>query len=362
MRIMRVMTAKRVNHALSQLPVQFAVHPFDGIHMSQYSPMMRRIIIFWLPLAVLSLGIAWFSQWRYDPVKEAKAGLERLNRWRAQAGLQELRPFPTLEKAAKAHAAYLGKDAHGHSEDNRSNPHFTGTDPQARATVAGYAAPVVENLTIGNFARSGIRSTDSLMTALYHRLALLNPDHDEAGSAWVRGRNATFVIVQGSSRERELCAQAGGPKTKRYILTMFCNGKPVEVPLDAAPRRYTGAVKFPSGGNIEPIYDGKEVPNPMPDKKAVGNPVSIAFYGQQAPIEMRAFTLRSDKGEVRNPTILTAATDRNQLMQANEFALFAPEPLAFDTEYTAEFRYMQGGKEQTERWIFHTRKRKAFEW
>jgi len=221
---------------------------------------------------------------------------------------------------------------------------------------------VVENLTAGNFARSGIRSTDGLMTALYHRLALLDPDHDEAGVAWVRSRHAAFVIVQGSSRERELCAQAGSQASKRYVLTMECNGQTVKIPLDAAPRRYIGAVKYPAGGNIEPAYDGKEIPNPMPSTKAVGNPVSIAFYGTTAPVEMRAFTLRSDKGEIRNPTILTAANDRHRLMQANEFALFAPAPLDYDTEYTAEFHYTQGGKEQTERWTFRTRKRRTLEW
>ena len=92
--------------------------------------MMQRIVKFWLPLAVVFLGIAWFSQWHYDPEKEAKAGLERLNHWRAQAGIQELRPNPALTQAAQNHAAYLGKDAHGHQENNRRNPHYTGADPQ----------------------------------------------------------------------------------------------------------------------------------------------------------------------------------------------------------------------------------------
>lgn len=328
-----------------------------------HSSITHRVFKFWLPLAALLLGIAYCSQLSYDPAKEAKAGLARLNRWRTQAGLQELRPSPELQKAAQSHAAYLGKDAHGHDEINRSNPHYTGADPQARATAAGYPAPVVENLTAGNFARSGARSTDGLMTALYHRLGLLTPEHDEAGVAWVRSRNAAFVVVQGSSQDRELCEQAGSHAAKRYVLTMACNGKQVEIPLDVPPYRYTDAVKFPIGNNIDPSYDGKEVPNPMPIRKAVGNPVSIAFYGSNAPIEMRAFTLRSAKGEITNPTILTAATDPNRLLQPNEFALFAPKPLDFNTEYTAEFRYTQGGQAHTETWTFRTRKRRHWlEW
>ena len=77
------------------------------------------------------------------------------------------------------------------------------------------------------------------MTALYHRLGLLTPDHDEAGVAWVRSRNAAFVVVQGSSQDRELCEQAGSHAAKRYVLTMACNGQSVEIPLDVPPYRYT---------------------------------------------------------------------------------------------------------------------------
>ena len=314
-------------------------------------------------MSALLLGIGYWSQFRYNPAKEAKAGLEKLNRWREQVGLQALQLLPELQKAAQSHAAYLGKDAHGHDEINQSNPHYTGADPQERATAAGYPAPVVENLTVGNFARSGNGSTDSLMTALYHRLGLLNPDHDEAGVAWVRGRNAAFVVVQGSSQDRGLCEQAGSRTAKRYVLTMYCNGQKTEIPLDVPPHRYSGAVKYPIGNNIDPSYDGKEVPNPMPTRKAVGNPVSISLHGSDDPIEMRAFTLRSAKGEVSSTTVLTAATDPNRLLHPNEFALFAPKPLDFDTEYTAEFRYTQGGQEHAETWTFRTRKRRHWlEW
>lgn len=56
------------------------------------SPLIRRLLYFWLPLAALLLGMGYFSQARYNPAKEAKAGLDRLNYWRTQAGLQPLAP------------------------------------------------------------------------------------------------------------------------------------------------------------------------------------------------------------------------------------------------------------------------------
>jgi periplasmic protein len=331
--------------------------------MSNRSPLANRLLKFWLPAAVLFFGIAWFSQLRYDPKKEAKSGLDRLNRWRSQAGVQPLRPNAELEKAAQSHARYLAKDAHGHDETNRSNPHYTGASPQERATAAGYPAPVAENLTAGNFARSGSRSTDGLMTALYHRLALLNPDHDEAGAGWARGRHAALVIEQGSSQDRAYCAQTGRHANAAYILILTCNGQRTEIPISSPPRRHTEPVKFPIGSGIDPSYDGKEVPNPLPTRQAAGNPVSIGFYGQQSPVRMHSFTLRSAKGEIPNPTILTAATDPHRILTENEFALFAPKPLDYDTEYTAEFRYSQDGRQHTERWTFHTRKKRHWlEW
>ena len=324
------------------------------------SPLIRRLLYFWLPVSALLLGMGYLSQIRYNPDKEAQAGLDRLNHWRTQAGLPALAPNAQLQKAAQNHARYLSRDPEGHDETHRSNPSYTGADPQARAVAAGYSAGVAENLTISNFARSGRASTDSLMTALYHRLALLTPTHNEAGAAWVRGKYNAFVVEQGSSHERELCAQADqlAQNRSRYLLTLLCNGDKTSIPLDELPPEHHTPVKFPIGNNIDPSYDGKENPNPMPTRNPVGNPVSIAFYGEQEPITLHRFTLRSNQGEIANPTILTAANDPNHQLQTNEFALFAPKPLDYDTEYTAQFVYSQNGKQHNETWTFRTRKKR----
>ncbi|WP_369589228.1 CAP domain-containing protein, partial [Kingella oralis] len=86
------------------------------------SPLIRRLLYFWLPLAALLLGMGYFSQARYNPAKEAKAGLDRLNYWRTQAGLQPLAPNPQLQKAAQNHANYLSRHPEGHNETQRSHP------------------------------------------------------------------------------------------------------------------------------------------------------------------------------------------------------------------------------------------------
>jgi len=86
------------------------------------SPLIRRLLYFWLPLAALLLGMGYFSQARYNPAKEAKAGLDRLNHWRIQAGLSPLAPNAQLQKAAQNHANYLSR--HPYSE-------WTAQDKQA---------------------------------------------------------------------------------------------------------------------------------------------------------------------------------------------------------------------------------------
>ncbi|XXQ68513.1 CAP domain-containing protein [Neisseriaceae bacterium B1] len=325
---------------------------------STASPLQRRLLLFWLPFIVMFFGMAWFSQLRYNGDKEARVALTRLNDWRSQAGVQPLAQEDMLQEAARNHALYLSKDAHGHDEPNRSNPYFTGETAQERATKVGYSAPVAENLTISNWARSGRAGVDGLMTALYHRLALLNPNHDEAGAAWVRGKHQALVIEQGSRVERELCEQPRQHSQARYVLTTLCMNQKVEIQLNQLPEQYVGAVKFPIGSYIEPVYDGKEKPNPMPQYKETGNPISIAFYGQQQPIEMVAFELFAPQGQIMPTEILTAKNDPNGVLLPTEFALFPVKPLDFNTEYRVQFRYRQNGQEKQEHWTFRTREKR----
>lgn len=326
------------------------------------SPLINRLVKFWLPIVLLVVVAVYASQARYNAARETKLGFEHLNRWRKQAGLQPFTPSASLQKAAQNHARYLTKDADGHDERNRNNPHFTGATPQERATAVGYLANVTENLTLGSWARSGTENVNGLMTALYHRLTLLHPDDNEAGAAWVSGRFQTFVVVQGDSTRRELCEQSSHPTHARYILTLSCAGKPHQVHVNQPPRTQTMVVKFPIGRGIEPQYDGSEQPNPMPAYKETGNPITIAFHGEQAPVEMLSFQIFAPDGEVRQTKILTARTDPNRLLGAHEFALFPIEPLQWDTEYRVEFRYRQQQQNKMEQWTFRTRaKRHWFE-
>lgn len=326
-----------------------------------HSALTRRLYLLWLPIIGFVAVMVYLSQNHYKPEKEAQYGLQRLNHWRRQAGLQPLEFNSSLQKAAHNHAQYLSKDADGHEEHKRSNPHFTGVTPQDRATAVGYPAAVTENLTISNFARSGKRSVDGLMTALYHRLALLHPDDSEAGAAWSNGRNSAFVIKQGNREMRELCeTQPTAQSGKRYILTLTCLGQKTSIPVNQPPNEQQITVKYPIGKNIEPSYDGTEKPNPMPTTDKTGNPISIAFHGKQDDIRLISFKLYQGSSEISPTTVLHASNDPNRLLSKTEFALFPIKPLDFETEYRAEFKYAQNGQEKSEVWTFKTRKKKHF--
>lgn len=332
----------------------------QGKKSSHSSGLRNRLKLFWLPIAAVCFSIAWFSQWRYNPEKEAKISFTRLNYWRAQANLPPLQWSNTLAQAANNHARYLSKNADGHEELNRGNPHFTGHTPQDRANYVHYHAPITENLTISNWARSGRSGVDGLMTALYHRLALLNPNHDEGGAAWVRGKNQALVLEQGSSQDRALCQQPHQQTQARYALSMVCGKQLVHIELNTLPQEFVGNVKFPIGRHIDPIYDGREQPNPMPNYRETGNPISIAFYGQQDKIHMTAFELHAPDGPIKQTKILTAENDPNRVLQNTQFALFPIKPLNFDTEYRVVFRYRQKGQNKEETWSFTTRKKRSW--
>ncbi|MDK4687980.1 CAP domain-containing protein [Kingella negevensis] len=318
----------------------------------------QRILMFWLPLAAVIFGLVYWTQSRYDSKRETLAGFDRLNHWRRQAGVTEFTPSEILAQSAQNHALYLTKNADGHEENHPSNPHFTGKEPQERATKVGYPAPMVENLTQSNLPRSGKASVDSLMTAIYHRLALLNPDHDEAGAAWENDGDNAFVVNQGSSYDREICSQETTGQ-KRYVLTTQCNGKKREIPMDEPPPSEHIAVKYPIGSGIDPSYDGKEVPSPVPDLGKTGNPISIAFYGETSPIRVESYKLTSPKGEVSNTRMLDASNDPNRLLTETQFVLFPVKPLEYNTEYTVEFTYLQDNQRKTETWTFRTRRKRG---
>lgn len=82
----------------------------------------------------------------------------------------------------------------------------------------------------------------------------------------------------------------------------------------------------------------------MPHYEMTGNPVSIAFSEQSPPVKMRSFKLYQDTKEIKDVKILDKDNDPNRLLTERQFALFPLQPLEYDTDYRAVFKYRQNGK------------------
>ena len=71
---------------------------------------------------------------------------------------------------------------------------------------------------------------------------------------------------------------------------------------------------------------------------------------------MRSFKLYQDTKEIRDVKILDKDNDPNRLLTERQFALFPLQPLEYDTDYRAVFKYRQNGKDRTVEWTFSTQK------
>ena len=275
--------------------------------------------------------------------------LAYLNRLRREAGLAAFAYSPKLQKSAAGHARYLAVyPSDGHHEQHADSPFFVGKTAADRARSAGYLSAVQENLStitqdpsIPAFPPPEHLHIDRLMTAIYHRFSLLDPDSDEAGAAFaVKDGNHALVINQGSSKKAEYCRQ-------RNYADSSC----------ARPPKY---VPYPVGSEASPDFLD-ETPDPLPDYNYSGNPVSIAFDNRVASVKMLSFELYQGISKIPNPRLLDKDSDPNGLLTDRQFALFPLQPLRYDTEYRAVFRYLYDDgrgvfKEEKAEWTFRTKK------
>lgn len=338
----------------------------------QHSMSKAAALFGWLfIIALIAACMYWAQQQRQselDPQTEAEQAVARLNEIRRQVGAPPFTHSPQLAQSAQKHADYLSLDGEdAHDEHNRANPHFSGTELGERTEHAGYFSNSSENLITTSYRISGERGTDELMTALYHRLNLLDPDYDEIGVGWAYRNYGTVVFNQGNRHSRQLCHDKLEGKNQdenegEYTYAVYCKDELAWISSDQAPAQLPAYIVYPVGSNIEPAYNGDESPNPMPGYSKTGNPLSISFHGEKEDIEVVSFKLFGPEGEVQPTHIMTADNDPNAVLAYTEFALFPLKPLQFAADYRAEFRYRSDDNEavQTVNWTFRTRDKRSW--
>ena len=360
-----------------------------------------------------------------------------LNSLRGAAGLPGFYWSASLARAAEEHARYLaangvsGAGASAH-EETPGRPGYTGSTPAERARQAGYPHErVAENIQGG--ANGTTVAVGALMTALYHRLAFLDPLLDEIGigragdyHVFLMGRSDWSALCSGRESEGvyraphgEACP--GGEALAADYMARWCQSPPASARFAGAGRYYTlcegrvrvdagwwerfcaepsegarygfrggyydvcgGAVRvqaewldgldtrrlqatrryvtWPTDGmeQAEPaFYD--EWPDPLPDLRVSGAPVSIQFNAARVGrAALEGFRLyRVTAGGRLDPMpdvrLLTAANDPNRRLDRLQFALFPLHRLDWGTRYVAEVVAGLDGEREVIRWTFRTR-------
>src|SRR5436190_16879840 len=246
-----------------------------------------------------------------------------INLQRVKAGLGTTRPIPALSKACDLHALYLtkneGRGLSGHEEDPKGVGY---TEEGARAGKRSVISPFAPQ-------DSPVDAVDSLMSTLYHRVALLNPAVGEIGIGWATRRDGVgFLVVDVGGSDVK-------PDAKLFPIVYPANGQE-DVPLD-----------FGLGG--------RETPNPLPDESAAaGYPVTIQIperRGKGCDAEMQIL-----EGSTPVPSWISTPDSpaRKDWPQPGVISLIPKEKLKPATTYTVRFKDRLSGLEKE--WSFMTRK------
>lgn len=205
--------------------------------------------------------------------------------------------------------------------------------------------------------RTQQRQVNGLMSAIYHRLSLLDRHTDEAGAAFVRENGKTVLVFnQGNGRFERACARRmQQPEAGRKYYRNACHNGAAVYADEVMPATELLYTAYPVGSGVLPYFYG-ERPDPMPGYEMTGNPVSIDFSEAAGKITMKSFKLYQGKNEIRPVKVLTAGNDPNGRLTAYQFALFPIKPLEYGTLYTAVFDYVRNGRRAQAKWQFKTRK------
>lgn len=287
-------------------------------------------------------------------------GYDYLNAQRTKAGLYALSQQTHLEAAAQNHSNYMQiNNAPGHGESS-GNSGYTGASPGERALYAGYLSKIVtENVSYGKPTVQG--STDSLLSAIYHRFSLLTYSYDQVGIAQ---SNSYYTFDLGNSGLNDYCLNGIYSGGTYYV--GICADSEKKMSVDdynvAKNARKATAPKLilwppVNGDDILPVFY-EEIPDPLSAHSVTGYPISVQFNDGRfdTPPSLSSFTVKDTTGtQLETIVILDHDNDPQSLFTDYQFALFPKERFEWGSKYNAELIYNDNGTETTETWCFSTR-------
>lgn len=298
-------------------------------------------------------------------IREREAAFRYLNELRTQAGLPAFHSNSRLDQAAMSHARYISATLPAGHLQSPGHALFSGETPADRAFRSGYMSAVVtENFSVGQ--ANARQSINGLMSAIYHRLAFLDFSKNELGigiDTYQAG--LSFVYLMGNNQLDRYCRAktAGDRQVSDDPLcradTPYDGIAAEELPPDTGRELPNFIVWPPEGERSVPTAFYEEIPDPLPDYRVSGYPVSVQVnpfrYEHVRFKQFRLFEHAADR-EVLPARQIKKELDPHQQFSTFQIALFPLNRLKWNTVYRAEIQFQADGRPIHKTWRFQTEK------
>lgn len=304
-----------------------------------------------------------------------------LNRIRQSLQLNRLQYQSALSNAARHHANYSSLNNLQSHEEQDTLPGFSGHTPTERAFNAGYQGPVSEVIAYNH--RRPYPFIDDLMSAIYHRLTLLDMTKDQVGVG-IAGNgmgevHSSLTALLGNQGLNALCESPPSPKPGAYYYQQVCqNDQPIskrdyDKVLNQVAKHNPKLITWPKpGGDVSPVFY-EESPDPLPNCNVSGYPIHLQvnpIYAGRIEFLNETFKVFEQKNGKMIPIIaetifdnqsnpVTALkTSKAHLKASSEkdqwIVFFPKHRLNWNSQYQAEIQFKEGGHLKTQRWQFTT--------
>lgn len=278
---------------------------------------------------------------------DQRAGLVRANRWRTAAGLAPLDGESNADQAATAHAQFMASNAAScwagaHFQNNTAGcTGFTGRDPGARLTAAGYQWSTYGEVI--DWEDTPARAVDGWIWTVYHRKPFLRWEFVHVGYGRVNGpyngRTAFHNVM-------DLAApRSGRSGTRHSTFAIF----PVPGQTDV-PTGFRGDLEGPT-----PPAPGTL--GAWPRGLSSGTVISAHFNDNNFTVTSHELFKSNPDSNLCDPvehTMISTANDAN-LRSSPDVFLYANAELTAQTEYVVRLRGTLGGANFERSWAFTTR-------
>jgi uncharacterized protein YkwD len=260
----------------------------------------------------------------------ATDGLNWLNFRRQQAGLSVLTRNSLIDMAATGHSNYQRLNTVTHVQEV-GKPGFTGVNLVDRLKAVGYATPsyFYGEVISASSSTSGVYLAEELITAIYHRFAILEPRFKEIGAGAASNSTGYTIFTNNFAANNGYGPGIG----KGNIVTWPVTGQ-------------TGIVRN--------FFSDYESPDPVDNANEVGYPISV-HADADVVLTVTTFTVKPRGGADLPVKLLSAAADPQKTTTRSAAAIVPLAVLAAATVYDVTFTGMADGAPLAKSWSFTTK-------